>query len=268
MSTELAERQLSPDISATGVKKVFTTNGKSVVALERLEVTVEPGEFLSIIGGSGCGKSTLLRIVAGLERNDEGDVTVGGKPISGPGLDRGMMFQDSRLLPWLTVEKNLAFALTRLSKSEAQERIAEAIELVGLKGFEKAYPHQLSGGMAQRVAIARVLVNRPRVLLLDEPFGALDALTKIQMQQELLRIWERDRPTVILVTHDIDEAVFLGDRVAIMSNRPGRIKRSVAVGLPRPRDRSSAAFVSVRKLLYGEFFSTASAAANDVEYEI
>ena len=267
MTIANVEQTRAPAIFAVGVTKRFRTNGSTVTALESLEISVKPGEFLSIIGGSGCGKSTLLRIVAGLERNDEGVVTVGGNSIQGPGLDRGMMFQDSRLLPWLTVEKNLAFALTRVPKPEAKERIAEAIELVGLKGFEKAYPHQLSGGMAQRVAIARVLVNRPKVLLLDEPFGALDALTKIQMQQELLRIWDRDRPTVILVTHDIDEAVFLGDRVAIMSNRPGTIRKIVSVQLPRPRDRSSEAFVAVRKLLYGEFFSTANA-NSAVEYEI
>lgn len=266
-TVDVTQMQGAPAIVARGLAKQFETNGKRFSALEGLEVDVHPGEFLSIIGGSGCGKSTLLRIVAGLEKNDEGEITVGGRPIKGPGLDRGMMFQDSRLLPWLTVERNLAFALTRLPKPEAKERISQAIELVGLKGFEKAYPHQLSGGMAQRVAIARVLVNRPRVLLLDEPFGALDALTKIQMQQELLRIWERDRPTVILVTHDIDEAVFLGDRVAIMSNRPGTIKRMVSVQLPRPRDRSSEAFVAVRKLLYGEFFSTANGSGG-AEYEI
>lgn len=257
MSTEIQEDAQAPAIRASGLGKRFKSNGTVVTALNAVDVTVKPGEFLSIIGGSGCGKSTFLRIVAGLERNDDGVVTVGGAAIAGPSVERGMMFQDSRLLPWLTVEKNLALALTRIPKPEAKKRIAEAIELVGLEGFEKSYPHQLSGGMAQRVAIARVLVNRPSVLLLDEPFGALDALTKIQMQEELLRIWERDRPTVILVTHDIDEAVFLGDRVAIMSNRPGTIRKLVTVDLPRPRDRNDEAFVSVRRLLYGEFFNTA-----------
>jgi sulfonate transport system ATP-binding protein len=175
------------------------------------------------------------------------------------------MFQDARLLPWLTVEKNLAFALTRVPRVEARDRIADVIRLVGLQGFERAYPHQLSGGMAQRVAIARVLLNRPRVLLLDEPFGALDALTKIQMQEELLRIWEAEKSTVILVTHDIDEAVFLGDKVAVMSNRPGRIRRVVAVDIGRPRDRNSTAFVDVRRALLGEFFAVAE---SKIEYEI
>lgn len=267
MSTETQEASNAPVIHAAGLGKRFKSNGTVVTALDGVNVTVKPGEFLSIIGGSGCGKSTFLRIVAGLERNDAGVVTVGGAAIAGPSVDRGMMFQDSRLLPWLTVEKNLALALTRIPKPEAKKRIAEAIELVGLAGFERSYPHQLSGGMAQRVAIARVLVNRPRVLLLDEPFGALDALTKIQMQEELLRIWERDRPTVILVTHDIDEAVFLGDRVAIMSNRPGTIRKLVTVDLPRPRDRNDEAFVSVRRLLYGEFFNTAKE-RNSPEYAI
>ncbi|BDG02389.1 ABC transporter ATP-binding protein [Anaeromyxobacter oryzae] len=270
-TTTIARRVLqsaapeAPPIKATGIGKSFNANGNEVVALRGVDVDVRPGEFLSIIGGSGCGKSTFLRIVAGLERNDAGTVTVDGAPISGPSLERGIMFQDSRLLPWLTVERNVGFALGRLPKAEARRRIAEAIEVVGLSGFEKAYPHQLSGGMAQRAAIARVLVNKPRVLLLDEPFGALDALTRIQMQQELLRIWEVERSTVVLVTHDIDEAVYLGDRVAVMSNRPGTIRKLVHVDLPRPRDRSSGAFVSVRKRIYGEFFT---AAESDIEFEI
>jgi sulfonate transport system ATP-binding protein len=255
----------APPIEAAGIGKRFDTNGREVVALRGVDVHVRPGEFLSIIGGSGCGKSTFLRIVAGLERHDDGTVTVGGAPIAGPSLERGIMFQDSRLLPWLTVEKNVGFALGRLPRAEARRRVADAIEVVGLAGFEKAYPHQLSGGMAQRAAIARVLVNRPRVLLLDEPFGALDALTKIQMQQELLRIWEADRSTVILVTHDIDEAVFLGDRIAIMSSRPGTIRQLVDVNLPRPRDRSSAAFVAVRKRIYSQFFTAADAT---IEFQI
>jgi sulfonate transport system ATP-binding protein len=250
-----ASARLAPPIQAAGVGKRFNANGAEVVALEGVNVEVRPGEFLSIIGGSGCGKSTFLRIVAGLERNDTGSVTVDGAPIAGPSLDRGIMFQDSRLLPWLTVERNVAFALSRVPKAEARDRVADALRLVGLAGFEKAWPHQLSGGMAQRAAIARVLVNKPRVLLLDEPFGALDALTKIQMQQELLRIWGAERPTVILVTHDIDEAVFLGDRVAIMSSRPGTIRRFVDVSLPRPRDRSDGAFAVVRKQIYREFFT-------------
>src|SRR5512138_554657 len=260
-----AAARAAPPIHAAGVGKRFTANGTAVVALEGVDVEVRPGEFLSIIGESGCGKSTFLRIVAGLERHDSGSLSVGAAPISGPSLERGIMFQDSRLLPWLTVERNVAFALARVPRAERRERVAEALRTVGLAGFEKAYPHQLSGGMAQRAAIARVLVNKPRVLLLDEPFGALDALTKIQMQQELLRIWEAERSTVILVTHDIEEAVFLGDRVAIMSSRPGTVRRVVDVNLSRPRDRSDSAFAALRKKIYSEFFTVSDA---DIELQI
>ena len=252
-------------IQATGLNKQFKGNNGNVVALQDVDFQVQPGEFLSIIGGSGCGKSTLLRIVAGLEQADSGSVTVGDEPVLKPAKERGIMFQDHRLLPWLTLERNVAFGLGHLKRKEALERARESIQLVGLEGFEKAYPHQLSGGMAQRAAIARVLVNKPKVLLLDEPFGALDALTKIQMQEELLRIWEAERATVILVTHDIEEAVFLGDRVALMSSRPGTIRRYVDVDLPRPRDRSSADFVRIRKLIYGEFFKVSDP---NREYEI
>ncbi|MGC3997702.1 MAG: ABC transporter ATP-binding protein [Anaeromyxobacter sp.] len=247
----------APPIAASAVIKRFTSAAGEVVALGGVDVHVAPGEFLSVIGGSGCGKSTLLRIVAGLDETTSGTVTVDGAPVAGPSLERGIMFQDSRLLPWLSVERNVGFALEgRLPRAERRARVEQAIALVGLTGFERAYPHQLSGGMAQRAALARVLVTRPRVLLLDEPFGALDALTKIQMQLELLRIWEAERATVLLVTHDIDEAVFLGDRVAIMSSRPGTIRRFVDVDLPRPRDRSGEAFVSIRRTIYREFFSS------------
>ncbi len=265
MTVSTASPRNAPPIVAAGIGKRFGANGAEVVALEGVDVGVRPGEFLSIIGASGCGKSTFLRIVAGLERHDAGALSVDGAPISGPSLERGIMFQDSRLLPWLTVERNVAFALSRLPPAEARARVRDALRLVGLSGFERAYPHQLSGGMAQRAALARVLVNRPRVLLLDEPFGALDALTKIQMQQELLRIWSADRPTVILVTHDIEEAVFLGDRVAIMSSRPGRIHRFVDVDLPRPRDRSDAAFAAVRKKIHADFFTVCDCT---VDFEI
>jgi sulfonate transport system ATP-binding protein len=258
VDTSPAATNPAPPILATGVSKRFVTKGRELLALENVDLAVQPGQFLSIIGGSGSGKSTFLRIVAGLERHDAGQVTIGGTPVQGPSLERGMMFQDSRLLPWLTVEKNIAFALTRTRPADLHERVAAAIRLVGLKGFEKAFPHQLSGGMAQRAALARVLVNRPRVLLLDEPFGALDALTKIQMQMELLRIWEAERATVILVTHDIEEAVFLGDRVAIMSHRPGRIRTLIDVDLPRPRDRSDPGFVAVRRQIYSQFFTASN----------
>ena len=237
--------------------KKFLTQENEVTALKDINLDILQGEFISIVGSSGCGKSTLLRIIAGLENDYEGLVVLGQQRIYKPGLDRGMVFQEHRLLPWLTVEENVSFGLRGGQREERDRIVQEHIELVGLAGFEKNYPHQLSGGMAQRVAIARALVNRPKVLLLDEPFGALDALTRIQMQQEILRIWEAERTTMILVTHDIDEAVYLGDRVMVMSNRPGTIKKIVPVELPRPRDRSGYEFVQIRKLIYAEFFAEA-----------
>lgn len=236
------------------IRKSFTTPKSVVNVLNNINLDIQSGEFISIVGSSGCGKSTLLRIIAGLETDYEGLVVLGQERISKPGLDRGIVFQEHRLLPWLTVKDNIAFGLKDIPEEEKEKSIQAHIDLVGLKGFENTYPHQLSGGMAQRVAIARALINRPKVLLLDEPFGALDALTKIQMQQEILRIWEAERTTMILVTHDIDEAVYLGDRIVVMSSRPGTIKKIVPVELARPRDRSSYDFVQIRKSIYKEFF--------------
>lgn len=236
------------------LSKSFTVNNEAVNVLQNINLEIKEGEFISIVGHSGCGKSTLLKIIAGLVDFNAGVVTLGGKEIKEPGTDRGMVFQEHRLLPWLTIKDNVAFGLYNISKSEKKKVVAEHIDLVGLEGFEKAYPHQLSGGMAQRAAIARSLVNRPKVLLLDEPFGALDALTRIQMQKEILRIWEKERTTMILVTHDIDEAIFLGDRVVVMSSRPGTIKNVVPVELPRPRDRNSNDFGYIRKKIFTEFF--------------
>lgn len=239
------------------LNKSYHVRGSKVPALQDINLAIGEGEFICIVGASGCGKSTLLRIIAGLENGHDGAVKLGEKPIVGPGLDRGMVFQEHRLLPWLTVEQNVSFGLNGRPAGEAEQTVREHLELVGLSGFAKAHPHQLSGGMAQRVAIARALVNQPKLLLLDEPFGALDALTKIQMQQEILRIWEMERTTMILVTHDIDEAIYLGDRVVIMSSRPGTVKRILPVDLPRPRDRSSYEFVQLRKEIYAEFFAEA-----------
>ncbi len=226
----------------------------SVTALEDVTLEVASGEVVVVVGASGCGKSTLLRIIAGLELDHEGAVEVGGVPVRGPGLDRGFVFQEHRLLPWLTVEKNVAFGVADLPAEERRRTVAEHVALVGLRGFERAYPHQLSGGMAQRVAIARALAPRPGVLLLDEPFGALDAFTRIQMQEELCRIWETERTTLVLVTHDIDEAIYLGDRVVVLGSRPGTVRRVLDVALPRPRDRTTANFASLRKTIYREFF--------------
>ncbi|OPX43342.1 aliphatic sulfonates import ATP-binding protein SsuB [Ruminiclostridium hungatei] len=236
--------------------KSYKIDSDTVDVLEDINLTVRPGEFISIVGASGCGKSTLLRLIIGLEKNYQGQILHGDKPIKGPSSDRGMVFQQARLFPWLTVEKNIEFGIVgKLSEVEKTKIIEEHIELVGLKGFEKAYPHQLSGGMQQRVSIARALVNRPDVLLLDEPFGALDALTRINMQQEILRIWQAEKTTMILVTHDIDEAIYLGDRVLVISNRPGKIKKNIPVELSRPRERSDYDFVRIRKEIYREFFT-------------
>ncbi len=237
-----------------GLTKTFKVNDDTVTALQDISLTVSQGEFVSIIGSSGCGKSTLLRIIAGLETDYEGTAVFGGTPIHGPGLERGVVFQEHRLFPWLTVRQNVAFGLGNSTSANVWESVDEHIQLVGLNGFENAYPYQLSGGMAQRASIARALANRPQALLFDEPFGALDALTKIQMQQEVLRIWQAEKATMVLVTHDIDEAVFLGDRVIIMSSRPGTIKKIIPVDLPRPRDRGSYEFTQLRSAIYAEFF--------------
>jgi sulfonate transport system ATP-binding protein len=236
------------------LNKRFITHGSEVNALKDINLTIDPGEFVCIVGKSGCGKSTLLRIIAGLENDYDGLVVLGMQRIYGPGLDRGMVFQEHRLLPWMTVRENIAFSLTKVTAAEKDRIVQQHIDLVGLTSFESAYPHQLSGGMAQRVAIARALVHKPQVLLLDEPFGALDAITRIQMQQEILHIWEAEAPTMILVTHDIDEAVYLSNRVMVISSRPGTIKRVVPVDLPRPRDRNSYEFIKLRKNIYNEFF--------------
>jgi sulfonate transport system ATP-binding protein len=237
-----------------GLTKTFTVSGGTITALQDISLTVQQGEFVSIIGSSGCGKSTLLRIIAGLETDYEGTAEFGGTPILGPGLERGVVFQEHRLFPWLTVRQNVAFGLGNRTSESDWDSVDEHINLVGLNGFEHAYPHQLSGGMAQRASIARALASRPQALLFDEPFGALDALTKIQMQQEVLRIWQTEKATMVLVTHDIDEAVFLGDRVVIMSNRPGTIKKIIPVDLARPRDRGSYEFTQLRSAIYAEFF--------------
>jgi len=241
-------RRLSRTFPAT------SPEGAPLVALREVDLDVAPGEVLAVVGGSGCGKSTLLRLIAGLDREYEGTVEVAGAPVTGPGPERGLVFQEHRLLPWLTVEENVAFSVPHLDEAERRRTVAEHVALVALSGFERAYPWQLSGGMAQRVAIARALASRPGVLLLDEPFGALDAFTRIQMQEELLRIWETERTTLVLVTHDIDEAVFLGDRVVVMGARPGTVRRIFPVPLPRPRDRTGVEFTELRTAVHHEFF--------------
>ncbi|PPQ25870.1 sulfonate ABC transporter ATP-binding protein [Rhodoblastus sphagnicola] len=219
-----------------------------MLALSGVDLHVDEGEFVSIVGASGCGKSTLLRLILGLDTDYEGEVRIDGVRVKTPGLDRAIVFQDHRLLPWLNVRSNIAVALRHspLGKAEKAERVDAQMRLVGLERFSDAYPAQLSGGMAQRVAIARALVNRPRFLLLDEPLGALDALTRLRLQNELLRIVRQEGATAILVTHDVDEAVYLGDRVVVMRPDPGRVATVLSVSGPQTHDRSSPGFIGLR----------------------
>ena len=219
-----------------------------MLVLNDIDLTIAPGEFVSIVGPSGCGKSTLLRLIVGLDEDYQGEILLDGERIVSTSLDRGIVFQDHRLLPWMTVEENVALALknTALSAARRREIVTEHLELVRLQGFEKAYPRQLSGGMAQRAAIARALVNRPKVLLLDEPLGALDALTRLHLQRELQRIWIQHRTTVLMVTHDVEEAVYLSNRVVVMDANPGRIRRVVSVPLAHPRERDSQALRRIK----------------------
>jgi sulfonate transport system ATP-binding protein len=257
----------APAIRVRRLSKTFPgpRDAGAIVALRDVELEVAPGEVLAVVGASGCGKSTLLRIIAGLELQHEGSVEVAGAPVTGPGPDRGVVFQEHRLLPWLTVEENVAFAVPHLDSEARHRTVADHVALVGLHGFQRCFPSQLSGGMAQRVAIARALAPRPAVLLLDEPFGALDAFTRMQMQDEVLRIWEAERTTLVLVTHDIDEAVFLGDRVVVMGSRPGTVRRIFPVELERPRDRTSLEFAAMRKAVHQEFFR---GRARELEFQI
>lgn len=242
-------------LSINKLNKQYSVKGCALSILENISLSISPGEFVSIVGTSGCGKSTLLRLIIGLENDYQGSILLDGTQIAGTSLERGIVFQEHRLFPWLTVEQNVGLALANSSLSPAEKRrsIQEHIELVGLVGFEKAYPYQLSGGMSQRVAIARGLVNRPEILLLDEPFGALDAMTKYKLQNELQHIWQAEGITMILVTHDVEEAVYLGDRVVVMEPRPGRIRRIVPVPLERPRNRTSLEFVRIKEEILAEF---------------
>ena len=246
-----------------GVSKTFASavGAAPTVALLSTDLAVAENDFVTILGPSGCGKSTLLRIVAGLERPSEGSVSLDGRPVVGPGADRGMVFQSYTLFPWLDVLGNVCFGLRErgVPRAEQEARARVFLEKVGLRGFERHFPKQLSGGMQQRTAIARALANDPKILLMDEPFGALDHQTRELMQELLLGIWEGEQKTVLFVTHDIDEAIFMGSRVVVMSARPGRIKAEVAVPFPHPRDysiKTSSAFSLVR----AEVFAGASAA--------
>ena len=243
---------MTPFIAIDAVEKTFSRRGADVVALKHIDLDVGLGEFVCLLGVSGCGKSTLLKIIAGLEQPSAGRVLIDGAPLAGPHAEAGVVFQDHGLFPWMTARKNVAFNLkARGVAAAARARITdELIATVGLAGFEDKYPHELSGGMRQRVGIARALTTKPKLLLMDEPFGALDAQTRSVMQTELLRIWALYRTSVLFVTHGVEEAIYLADRIVIMTPRPGRIRRVVQVDLPRPRDPTTAGFTGyVRTVL-------------------
>ena len=217
------------------------------LVLDGISFSLAAGELVSLIGPSGCGKSTLLRLIAGLDSADSGELLIGSDPITHPGAERGLVFQDPNLFPWLTVRRNIEAGLVaRGVLREKHEEVDEFMRLVGLEVFANAYPHHLSGGMAQRAALARALINHPKVLLLDEPLGALDAFTRMRMQDEVLRLWQARRTTMLLVTHDIDEAIYMSDRIMIMTSRPGKIERTISIALDRPRQRSSEDFLRLR----------------------
>ena len=239
------------------ISKSFNIDNKDIEILKDINFKIDEGEFVVIVGHSGCGKSTLLKIIAGLITEYNGNVTLDGEVICKPDKDRAMIFQEHR--------DNISLGLDKSNKEENDKLIKEHLKLVKLEGFENAYPNQLSGGMSQRAAIARALINNPKVLLLDEPFGALDALTKIQLQNEVLKIWQKEKTTMIMVTHDIEEAIYLADKIIVMSSRPGKIKEIINVDIGKPRDRSSYDFATIKKRVYKHFFDTEDIS---VEYTI
>ncbi|WP_445680902.1 ABC transporter ATP-binding protein [Radicibacter daui] len=240
-----------PQVRAVGVNKIFGREPGAVTALKDIDLEIAAGEFVCLLGPSGCGKSTLLNAIAGFALPTSGTLEVCGKPITAPGPDRGMVFQEYALFPWMTVEQNVAFGLEirGLSKVQIAEAVDRLLETLGLREFRRRYPKDLSGGMRQRVAIARVLALDPPIMLMDEPFGALDALTRRSLQDELLRLWQAVGKTIVFVTHSIEEAVYLGSRVVILTYRPGTIKRDIRIELPYPRDSNSAAFNEIKKEL-------------------
>jgi NitT/TauT family transport system ATP-binding protein len=246
--------EVGTSIHIDGLLKSFTKDKLSITALNGFNLGVRDGEFVCLLGPSGCGKTTVLRIVAGLESKTAGTVRIHGREVVDAGSDRGMVFQEFALFPWRTVKGNIEFGLEvkGIEPGKRSEMSQRLIDLVGLRGFERAHPGQLSGGMKQRVGIARALANDPAVLLMDEPFGALDAQTRNLMQKELLRIWSATRKTILFVTHSVDEAVFLADRIVVMTARPGKVREIIDVNLPRPRDRTSREFISVRSKVLTE----------------
>ena len=246
-----------PILEMKNAGKTYSQNGRAIEALRGASLRVKKGEFVCLIGASGCGKSTLLRMAAGFGAATHGDVLMWGMPISGPGPGRGMVFQDYGLFPWLNVRDNIGFGPKSRgrSKAEIRETTDRFTDLIGLQNFADVYPHQLSGGMKQRVAIARVLANDAEIVLMDEPFGALDAMTRERLQDELVELWSRTGLTVIFVTHSIEEAIFLADRVVVMSPGPGRIDNEYLIDLPRPRDIASPEFNEWRRLLSSQLHS-------------
>jgi len=239
-------------LTIRALQMTFRGEGEEVRVLEDIDLDVHEGELVCILGPSGCGKSTLLNIVAGFLAPTAGSVTIDGESVRGPDPRRIFVFQERGVFPWLTVEGNIGFGLGHVSRNERARRIAHYVRLVGLGGFEKAYPHELSGGMKQRVEVARALAVDPDMLFLDEPFGALDSITRLVMRSELLRIWEAEKKTILFVTHDIEESVQLADRVVVMSARPARIRRIVPIDLPHPRDLSSRRYLELRDGIFEE----------------
>lgn len=244
--------EMRAKLRTENVGMTFLRDGKTLPVLENIDLDVGDGEFVCLLGPSGCGKSTLLNAMAGFLKPTSGEIRVDGEIVRGPDPRRIFVFQERGVFPWLTVEGNIGFGLRKLARSERAQRVEHYIRMVGLEGFEKAYPHELSGGMKQRVEVARALAVNPDVLFLDEPFGALDSITRMIMRGELLRIWQAERKTILFVTHDIDEAVQLADRVVVMSARPGRIQQVVSIDIAHPRDISSARYLELRDGILGQ----------------
>ncbi|AFC99991.1 putative ABC-type nitrate/sulfonate/bicarbonate transport system, ATPase component [Methanocella conradii HZ254] len=247
---------MSSDIRIEHVTKVYSSNGRSLKAVDDISMEINDSEFICIVGPSGCGKSTLLRMIAGLEPVSSGEILMGGKKITSPSPEIGFVFQEYTLFPWRTVGKNVEFGLElkRVPPQERERVVAKYLDMVGLSRFKDSYPHQLSGGMRQRTAIARTLAVNPKILLMDEPFGALDAQTRNILQEQLLDIWHKEKKKVLFVTHNVDEAVFLADKVVVMTARPGRIKEIIDIEIPRPRERTETEVNKVRNVILKSLF--------------